>query len=434
MFFRKNYPRRTKKAKKMDNSHTVSMHENECVELDALKHVASVYALSPLDIIPNKVLYESAAKLSGIPAEQINHLDQVGEAGVKHSLFKRKVRWHQQTLKSMGLLERAERGAWRLSEKGKKQLTKAESSVIMLAFSTNLGIAIWGACERVFGSINEPITLCLTSPPYLLRNPRDYGNPKDECEYVDFILRSLEPIVRNLVPGGSICLNISNDIFEQGSPARSMYCERLLLALHDRLGLQLMDRLVWESNKPPGPIQWASKNRVQLNVAYEHVYWMTNDPLRVRSDNRRVLQEHSEKHLKLIKNGGDQRNASYSDGAYTLRAGKSFANETEGKIPRNIMKISSTCSDKRHLGKIAESLGLPVHGATMPIALAKFLIQFLTGDGEDELVADPFGGWFRTAKAAEELGRRWISSELMLEYAMGGAEGFRASPGFSRAL
>jgi site-specific DNA-methyltransferase (cytosine-N4-specific) len=408
--------------------------EAEHTELDALKHIANIYALDPRGAVPNNVVYKSAANLIGVSTEQINHLEPIGEARAKHSVFKRRVRWHQQTLKSMGLLERVGRGTWKLSEKGRKQLTKAEPTVAMLAFSTNLGIAIWGACERVFKSINEPITLCVTSPPYLLRTPRDYGNPKNEREYVDFILRALEPIVCNLVPGGSICLNISNDIFEQGSPARSMYCERLLLALHDRLGLQLMDRLVWESNKPPGPVQWASKNRVQLNVAYEHVYWMTNDSSRVRSDNRRVLQEHTKEHLRLIKKGGDQRNASFCDGAYTLRAGKSFSNETPGKIPRNIIKISSTCADKRYLAGIAKSLGFPVHGATMPLALAKFLIQFLTGDGEDELVVDPFGGWFRTAKAAEELGRRWISSELMLEYAAGGAEGFRASSGFVSAL
>lgn len=240
---------------------------------------------------------------------------------------------------------------------------------------------------------------------------------------------SFEPVVRNLVPGGSVCLNISNDVFEKGSPARSLYCERLLLALNDRLGLQLMDRLIWENpSKPPGPIQWASIHRVQLNVSYEMVYWMTNDPSRVRSDNRRILLEHTEKHLKLIRGGGEPRDGSYCDGAYVIRAGKSFANETAGRIPRNVLKFSHTCSDKQKLARIARELGLPVHGATMPLSLAKFLIQFLTEKGE--LVVDQFGGWFRTAKAAEELDRRWISSELMLEYVLGGAEAFRTAPGF----
>lgn len=404
------------------------------MQLDMFEHVAAVYARNSLGAIPNEILYESTAKLAHIPMDTVNHREPIGNDGKQYSVVKRAIRWHQQTLKKMGLLERAERGTWQLTEKGKRQLTKADPQVAMLGFSTHLGIAIWGCSKRVFSSIDEPITLCVTSPPYLLRKPRDYGNPQDEREYIDFICHSFEPIVHNLVPGGSICLNISNDIFEQGSPARSMYCERLLLALHDRLGLKLMDRLIWESNKPPGPIQWASIQRVQLNVGYEHVYWLTNDPSRVRSDNRRVLQEHTKEHLKLIQSGGVQKNASYCDGAYKLRAGKSFANNTPGKIPRNILKFSSTCADKRSLAKVAASLGLPIHGATMPLDLAKFLIQLLTSENDEELVADPFGGWFTTAKAAEALGRRWISSEIMLEYIQGGAERFRNAPGLVRAL
>lgn len=404
-------------------------------QIDLFDHIAEVYTQNPSGPVANDKLYESAARLAGIPMDEVNHREPVGEDGKKYSIIKRKMRWHQQTLKKMGLLERAERGAWKLTAKGKEKLTPAAPTVAMLGFSTNLGIAIWGACERVFGSLDEPITAIITSPPYLLRKPRAYGNPQAEREYVDFICRSLEPLVRNMVPGASLALNISNDIFEQGSPARSMYCERLLLALHDRLGLQLMDRLIWENPcKPPGPIQWASKQRVQLNVGYEMVYWLTNDPKRVRSDNRRVLQEHTEKHMKLIKGGGEHRAAAYCDRAYVIRPGKSFANETAGRIPRNVLRYAHTCQDKQKLSRIARELGLPVHGATMPLALAKFLVQFLTGEGEDELVADPFGGWFRTAKAAEELGRRWISSELMHEYVLGGAEGFRTAAGFEHHL
>jgi len=389
-----------------------------------------VYAKNPSDAIPNECLYEAATSLAGIPGEALETRVPIGESGQKHSILKRQIRWHQQTLKKMGILERVARGAWQLTQKGKDQLTKAEPKTMLLGFSTDLGIAIWGSCTDVFGSLDEPISLCVTSPPYLLRKPRAYGNPQDEKDYIDFICRSIEPIVRNLIPGGSVCLNISNDIFEQGRPSRSMYCERLLLSIHDRLGLHLMDRLVWENtSKPPGPIEWASKKRVQLNVAYEIVYWMTNDPMKVRSDNRRVLQEHSERHLKLINGGGEQREASYCDGAYKIREGKSFANPTVGKIPKNILKFSNSCGDKRRLAVMAREAGLPVHGATMPLALAKFLIQFLTGEGEEALVVDPFGGWLRTAKAAEELGRRWAVSELIKEYIQGGSLSFKDAKG-----
>lgn len=400
-------------------------------QLELFSHVAFIYASMP-NGVSNDSLYLSATRMAGLPDDVLEMRQEVGQTKQKHSLLKRKIRWHQQTMKHLGLLERVERGSWRLTEVGKTKLHRNDTSVAVLGYSTNLGICIWGAAERAFDRLDRPITLCIASPPYLLRKPRAYGNVQDEMEYIDFICKIMEPVVRNLALGGSICLNVSQDVFEKGSPARSMYAERMLIALHDRLGLKLMDRLIWENpSKPPGPIIWASKNRVQLNVGYEPVYWLTNNPSLVRSDNRRVLQEHTEKHLKLIRSGGEQRDASFCDGAHTIRAGKSFANETVGKIPRNILKFSHSCKNKRDANKAAKKLGLPTHGATMPLELAKFLVSFLTGNGDDELVVDNCGGWNTTGLAAEMLGRPWLTTEIMGEYVLGGAERFRGFEGFA---
>jgi len=405
------------------------------MQFDLFDHVATVYAHAGSRPVVNEALYRNAARLAGIPDNEMERRTPVGQSQQEHSLLKRKVRWHQQTLKKLGLLERADRGTWQLTEAGKQKLCRIEASVALLGYSTDLGICIWGSAERVFSRLDRPITLCVTSPPYLLRKPRAYGNPQEEREYIDFICRVIEPIVKNLVDGGSVCLNISNDVFEAGSPARSMYVERLLIALHDKLGLHLMDRLVWHNpSKPPGPVHWASIKRVHLNVAYEPVYWLTNNPHRVRADNRRVLQEHTEAHLKLIRGGGEQRDASFCDGAYSIRAGKSFANQTAGKIPRNILAYGHACGNKRQAIARAKELGLPVHGATMPLGLAKFLIQFLTTEGDDELVAEPFGGWNTTGLAAEMLGRPWVTTEVMREYVRGGAERFTGAQGFLSGL
>ena len=363
-------------------------------------------------------------KVPGLSEEEMSSKVPIGQDGQECNILKRKIRWHQQTFKHLGLIERVagERGLWQLTSEGKKKLRQAELDVAMLAFSTELGIAIFGNCRRVFPHLDVPIHLVVTSPPYPLRKPRAYGNPP-ESEYVDFICQAMEPIVANLAPGGSICLNISNDIFEQGSPARSLYLERLVLALNDRLGLALMDRLIWNNpSKPPGPVQWASINRCQLNVSWEPVLWFTNDPHRVRSNNRRVLEPHSERHLKLIARGGESRTASYADGAYNIREG-SYSNNTPGRIPRNVITLGHKCSDNARYRKDAADLGLPSHGAPMPLALPDFLIRFLTQPGD--LVADPFGGKLTTAMAAEKLGRRWISTEIMLEYIRGAAERFR---------
>lgn len=385
--------------------------------------------------IANSDLYRELTASGALDPVELTHRIPIGTSGDLHSPVQRKVRWFQQTLRKLGLIERVEgsRGVWRASQGLTKdgELTPAPAGVALVAFSTKLGVAIWGDCRAVFSAINEPIHLCLTSPPYCLSQPRAYGNPT-QGEYVDFICESLEPIVRNLVSGGSIVLNISNDIFVPGSPARSMYRERLVLALHDRLGLHKMDECIWVNNsKAPGPIAWASKKRVQLNVAYEPIYWLTNDPHNVRSNNQRVLQPHSDAHLKLIASGGESRNASYGDGSNRLKTG-SFGNATAGKIPRNVLQYGHRCGRQTPARDAARQAGLPVHGAAMPFQIADFFVKFLTE--KNDLVVDPFSGYFTTAEAAEENECRWIGTDINYEYPYAGSFRFDKNEDFERSL
>lgn len=398
-------------------------------QLDLFTHIGAAYAEAPGGALENATLYRLVAERAGMDPTHMNARSPIGIAGSLRSPVKRKIRWYQQTLKQLGVIERipGERGIWRLTESAGNDLHKAASGVKLVAFSTDLGVAIWGRCQEVFSGLGEPIALCVTSPPYPLRQARAYGNP-DEARYVDFICHALEPVVRNLLPGGSIVLNISNDIFEPKSPARSLYVERLILALHDRLGLALMDRMPWVNfSKPPGPTYWACVNRVQLTTAYEPVFWFTNDPARVRSDNRRVLEPHTDRHTKLMRAGGACRTAVYGDGAYKIRP-DSYGRITEGKIPRNVIQRGHSCNDTRAYREHAAALGLPPHGAMYPTSIPDFFIRFLTEPGE--LVVDTFGGTIKTGLAAERLGRRWFVTEWILEYLRGAAELFRNHTGF----
>lgn len=397
-------------------------------QLDLFSGTLHAYATGE-GVLSNKELYRSVACYADVDPVEACRREPIGQSGELHSTFARKVRWYQQTLKSAGILQRVEgeRGVWALTQRAGKDLSKIEPTVTVVGFSTNLGVAILGSCDTVFSSVDSPITLVVTSPPYPLAAQRAYGNPS-EAEYVDWICRTIEPVVKNLVPGGSICLNVSNDIFLPNSPARSMYCERLLLALNDRLGLSLLDRIVWANpTKPPGPIQYASKARTQLNAGFEFVYFLSNDPSKVKSDNRRVLQAHTEKHLALIHSGGEKRTSESSDGAYRIRPG-SFSNATPGRIPRNVLQFAHRCKAQSAYKRAAAARGLPVHGAPMPARLAAFLIEFLSEPGD--LVVDPFSGTFTTAAEAERLGRRWLGTDTMAEFVLGGSTRFEQADGF----
>ena len=401
--------------------------------MDLFSEVLHAYSAENHGRMANAALYRKVADACSLPDEALHSKVPVGVAEQPCNLLAREIRWHQQTLKHAGVLERApgERGVWQLTQPAGRDLNQISNGVSVVGFSTDLGIAILGACSTVFSRIDDPITLCITSPPYPLAKARRYGNVTED-QYVDWICKELEPVVKHLVKGGSICLNVSNDIFAPGLPSRSMYRHKLVLALCDRLGLHLMDELVWSNpTKPPGPVQWASINRFQLSVGWEPVYWFTNCPRSVRSDNRRVLQEHTEQHLKLIREGGERRDRVFADGAYRLREG-SFASETAGRIPKNVLTFAHACADQRRYKKEAKEAGLPAHGAPMPLRLASFLVEFLSD--KDDLVVDPFGGSFTTAKAAERLGRRWLSTEIMAEYVMGAATRFKEAAGFDFSM
>jgi len=235
----------------------------------------------------------------------------------------------------------------------------------------------------------------------------------DTKKYIDFIIESLEPLVAKLARGGNIALNLSQDIFEDHSPARSDYLERLVIRLKDDLGLSLMDRIPWVSNKPPGPRQWASEKRIQMHTGYEPIYWFCNDPLACISSNQRVLEPHSEKHLKFVRNGGTKKHAVHGDGAYIKRVG-SYGKETAGKIPTNVFNISNYCKSGREVSAYARTLGISPHGAKMPLPLAEKLVRFLSREGD--LIVDLFGGTLTTGHAAELHNRRWLCTDMMWEY------------------
>lgn len=388
----------------------------------SLFDIAGIYANR--DTLSNEVFYKNYGVLNDIRENDLNKLEPIGEKGHLYSKAKREARWYQQDLKRMGLLEQVERGIWRLTEEGRKKvkLHQIVAPFAMLAFSTKFGIAIFGDARRVFEKSTEPIHLILSSPPYPLIKERAYGNV-NEKEFVDWLCYTLEPVIKNLVDGGSIVLNISNDIHLKGLPAKSLYKERLVLALNDRFGLFKMDEIPWinTSKMPTNP--YATKDKIVMRPAWEPILWMCNNPKAVRSDATRILKPHTKKHLAYVRKGGAKKRYENGDGAYVIKEG-AFANETSGALPQNVFMRGHRCKETNAYHLTCKELGLPRHAATFPADLPRHFIQFLTEKGE--LVADPFGGSLTSVSVAEALQRRWISTDITWEYLRGGGERFES--------
>lgn len=400
-------------------------------QLDLFEHVAAAYAQPANGRLTNDEMYRIAAGRAGISKEQLDAKTPIGVAGTERSTVKRALRWRQQSLAKMQIIQRVagQRGVWELTEGGRQKLRKVQSGVTVLGFSTKLGMAILGNCQDVFRDFDEPVMAVITSPPFPLSRPRAYGNPHIS-EYSDFICATLEPLVRNLVKGGNVLLQLG-DVYLAGSPAKSTYIEELIVDLKKRLGLHFMNRIVWRSNKAPSPIAWASKRRIQCHEAAEYCIWFSNDPINCISNNQRVLEPHTEQHKKLIARGGEQRTAVNGDGAYRIKPG-AYGRPTEGRIMRNVLDIPNVCASQRAYKRRVTELGLKPHGASMPLALARKLVRFLSDAGQ--LVVEPFFGSGTTALACELEKRAWVGCDNVFDYVRGAAERFVDFEDFELAL
>lgn len=358
-------------------------------------------------------LYSDVARKLNIDPD--NHYGRAGsQDGV--NLFYRKVRWCQQSMKQNKLLVNVGRGIWELAGTAKQKLHQIKEAKSVIAMSTSLGVIISSKSEDVFGNdiITEDIDLVLTSPPYLLREARAYGGPQAEREWVDFIMNVMGKIIPRLADGASVALNVGQDSFVPGMPARTTHLERLTLAMCDE-GMHLIDRIIWGSNKAPGPYMWTSEHRYLMTNSYEFVLWFSNNPLKLMSNNQRILVPHSETHKKFVASGGTRKAAVNSDGAHRKRVGAySKTDLSKGKLQTNYLYVANRCTHNEMVNRYAREHGLPVHGAKFPYKLAEKLVRFFVPEGA--FVVDPFGGTATVGEACEANNRRFAIIEPILEY------------------
>ncbi|MGD1524188.1 DNA methyltransferase [Vibrio owensii] len=382
------------------------------VQADLFEAIEEAYIENDGKLSQGK-LYENVAQKMNVDPDK--HYGRVGKQdGV--NLFYRKVRWCQQSMKAKKLLVNVGRGVWELAGTARQKLHQIKQAKSVIAMSTSLGVVICSKSEQVFGNdiITEDIDLVLTSPPYLLREARAYGGPQAEREWVDFIMGVMTKIIPRLSDGASIALNVGVDSFIQGMPARHTHIERLVIAMTD-LDLYLVDRIVWGSNKAPGPYMWTSENRFLMTNSYEFVLWFTNNPLKLQSNNQRILVPHTEQHKKFVLSGGTKKAAVNSDGAHRKRPGAySNTDLSKGKLQTNYLYVGNRCVRNEKVNKYARENGLPVHGAKFPYKLAEKLVRFFVPEGA--FVVDPFGGTATVGEACEENNRRFAIIEPIFEY------------------
>lgn len=284
-------------------------------------------------------------------------------------------------------------------------------------YRTAAGAAYLGDSRETLRALPDgSVNLVFTSPPYALHFKKAYGNVS-KADYVEWFLPFAREIYRVLADDGSFVLNISGS-WNPGTPTRSLYHYKLMIALVEELGFHLAQECYWYNPaKMPVPAEWVTVRRVRVKDSVEHVWWLSKTPF-PKADNRTVLRPYSADMLRLAKKGV---RATVRPSGHNITS--SFDKiESGGSIPSNVfedqlaneMLIAGNNSANDSYTKRCKESGLKIHPARFPAALPEFFVKLLTDEGD--LVVDPFAGSNTAGAVAERLDRRWIAMELVDEY------------------
>jgi DNA modification methylase len=254
------------------------------------------------------------------------------------------------------------------------------------------------------------INLVLTSPPYALKFKKAYGNVHADA-YVAWFLPFAAEIFRVLPDDGSFVLNLGG-VYHEGTPTRSLYQFKLLIALVEQLGFHLAQECFWcQPTKLPMPAFWVAVRRIRIKDAVEYLWWLGKTPW-PKANNRAVLRPYGQtmrSYLSKPKTNGVPR--SIPSGHVVNPAFETT--DCGGSIPHNLLIYSNAVSNESYMVR-CKAAGLPMHPARFPAALPEFFIKLLTDEGD--LVLDPFAGSNTTGAVAERLQRRWIASDAVEQY------------------
>lgn len=283
-----------------------------------------------------------------------------------------------------------------------------------LAYETSNGAAWVGdAIETLQQECDdESVDAIITSPPFALQSPKEYGN-ESSSGYVAWFAPFADEFWRVLKPTGSLVIDLGG-AWEYGQPVKSIYAFELLVSLCRRpsLSFNLAQDFYWYNPaRLPSPAQWVTINKVRAKDAVNTVWWLskTANP---KSDTTRVLQEYSDGMKKLIETGSYNRGRRPS--GHVVKEG--FTADRGGAIPPNLLSIANTSNDPDYLKRCKEE-GLSPHPARFPLQLPEFFVKLLTEPGD--LVVDPFAGSNLTGFAAELHDRQWLSVDLDESYVAG---------------
>jgi DNA modification methylase len=355
---------------------------------------------------PKDIYDDLAARVSLSTKDRERTIERSGQ---QVNEFERTVRWARQTAVVKGLISKGERAAWALTETAKAKLGNMRLGTILTFAVGKNGFLLWANAEDAVTVIEkESIQLVMTSSPYPLAKPREYGNvPPDQ--WVDWMLGHIERFLPLLTKDGSMMLNIG-PTWKKGLPAQSLHVERLLISLEDKLGVHLLQRLDWNNPTKLPPMQHVGKDRLRVTPSIEPILWVSHNA-RAFGNNTAILRPYSEK------GKSEFAKTEYKARPSGAKFGANSFVDRGGSIPQSLIVATPTQRDDAVYRRAMRAAGMEPHPATMPASVARFGILLSTRPGDT--VYDPFSGSGTVMIEAMRLGRRGIGSERAQIYNIG---------------
>lgn len=274
----------------------------------------------------------------------------------------------------------------------RKQPEKIERDAAF--FRTDLGRFVVADCLEILRKLPpNSVDLVITSPPYDGQSKYGNGEKYERDWYQEFFLSVTAEVHRVLKPTGSFVLNYRS---KRRGDERGILQYELIFWLREQ-GFLFCEDFVWgKPSPPPGRFNRFLKDAVEYCFQFaktprwqffpEHCL----TPARWDAKDRERRKKLAHNYVRV--------NAPSGQGRRRVQAGPDMVR------PSTLLHLEPEFSPN------------PVkHPARFPLGIPIFFTNLLTKPGQ--MVVDPFGGTGTTALAAEQLGRRWLVTEIDAKYA-----------------
>lgn len=270
------------------------------------------------------------------------------------------------------------------------------------------------------------INLIFTSPPFSLVRKKKYGNQYGD-EYIQWFKRFAKPLASLLTDDGSIVVEMGNT-WEKGYPVFSTTPTEALLEFKKEANLFLCQEFICHNpGRIPSPAEWVNIRRIRVKDSYTKIWWMSKTEF-PKADNRNILLEYSTSMRNKFKsenfNTGKRPSGHNVTDKFNKNNGGSIAPnfiDFEGqKFINDILENSLSIPNSNNqltYNTFCRENNLQGHPARMQLPLIEYFIRFLTD--ENDIVYDPFGGSNSTGMISQKLNRKWVVSEMNLDYIKG---------------